>query len=155
MSFICYKCPKVWLESWIRNHCVIYKSGTLINKLWLLRVLLFAVFFPRFCALIHDVVFRFKLCSRWDGVNGCTCFAVWFIATWGHVSFFIMVMYVTVPFTCDAPDGMRVNQWLNQSSKQYLVSYWSDFGPHRVYDAVRQASIWLIESWVIFRWINL
>ena len=32
MSFICYECPKVWLHSWIRNHCIIYKSGTLLNN---------------------------------------------------------------------------------------------------------------------------
>ena len=27
---------------------------------------------------------------------------------WDHDSFFVMVMYVLVPFTCDAADGMRV-----------------------------------------------
>jgi hypothetical protein len=63
------------------------------------------------------------------------------MGTRGNDSFFIMVMYVMVLFTCDAADGMRVSQWLNQSSKQYLVSYWSDFRPHRLYGAVRQASI--------------
>jgi hypothetical protein len=63
------------------------------------------------------------------------------MGTSDHDSFFIMVMYAMFPFTCDAADGMRVNQWLNQSIKQYLVNYWSDFSPHRVYGTVRQASI--------------
>jgi len=47
------------------------------------------------------------------------------MGTRDHDSFFVMVMYVMVPFTCDAADGMRVKsvaQSINQSSSNWLAT---------------------------------